>query len=144
MRCAHIFTRTAREHIGTLGCPKCKPKMSLGERRIMGFLIENNIQFEREKTFDDLRGSTKFSILRFDFYLPDVNAVIEFDGAHHFVFHAFNSDDYTEEFKKNVLEKTRYNDSVKNKYCADRSIRMVRIAYHENLLRRLNHEFTKS
>ena len=51
---------------------------SIGEENIAHLLRENNIDFEREKTFKDLPRR------RFDFYIPSLNRVIEFDGKQHF------------------------------------------------------------
>ena len=53
--------------------------MSYGEEKISNILKENNIYFEREKSFADL----KHGLFRFDFYLPNNNIIIEFDGEQH-------------------------------------------------------------
>ena len=53
---------------------------SKGEELISVILKNNNILFEREKTFNDL----KHGLLRFDFYLPERNIIIEWDGLQHF------------------------------------------------------------
>ena len=42
-------------------------------------LLELNIKYETEKWFNDLRSDNK-KPLQFDFYLPDLNILIEFDG----------------------------------------------------------------
>ena len=61
------------------GCPICSE--SKGERSIRIILKNLNIKFESEKKFCDLRH--KYCLF-FDFYLPDYNACIEFDGEQHF------------------------------------------------------------
>lgn len=48
------------------------------EKEIYSILRYNNIKFYCEVCFD--RSTNK----RFDFYLPDFDVVIEYDGAHHF------------------------------------------------------------
>lgn len=54
--------------------------MSKLETHIMNILYKENISYEREKTFYDLGGG-KF---RFDFYLPDLNYVLEINGMQHY------------------------------------------------------------
>ena len=56
-------------------------------------LLELNIKYETEKWFNDLRSDNK-KPLQFDFYLPDLNILIEFDGEQHYkkidIFHKDN------------------------------------------------------
>lgn len=71
----HKFTRS----ITYLKCPFCKG--SKPELEIVAFLLEHKIQFEREKRFDTCK---RASALPFDFYLPNYNMLIEYQGgAHH-------------------------------------------------------------
>ena len=56
---------------------------SKGEKKIAMFLEYNCIKFEMEKSFDTCR-SLKNKLLRFDFYLPEYNVCIEFQGHHHY------------------------------------------------------------
>lgn len=53
-------------------------KTSIGELNIETLLRENNIEYIKEKTFEDL------GKLRFDFYLPTYQRLIEFDGIQHY------------------------------------------------------------
>lgn len=50
--------------------------MSKGEQKITQILQQNKVHFETEKTFNDLRGGR----FRFDFYLPKLKIIIEYDG----------------------------------------------------------------
>lgn len=61
----------------------CGQHISLGEEKINKILIENNINFESQKTFPDLYGKNKHPYF-FDFYLSDYNILIEYDGIQHF------------------------------------------------------------
>ena len=57
--------------------------MSKGEDRIARILKANRIEFEREKSFDDLRGGR----FRYDFYCPNFHGeeiIIEFNGRQHY------------------------------------------------------------
>lgn len=58
------------------GCLKSK-----GEEKIGELLNQANISFEKEKTFLDCKN---INSLRFDFYIPSQNCLIEFDGIQHF------------------------------------------------------------
>lgn len=62
------------------GCPICKS--SHGERLIKTFLINYNINFEFQKSYDGLFG-IKNRHLSYDFYLPEYNLLIEFQGEQH-------------------------------------------------------------
>lgn len=58
-------------------CPRCHS--SKGERQIEKYLKQNNINYEQQKRFDDLPG------LSYDFYLVDMNTLIEFQGEQHYM-----------------------------------------------------------
>ena len=59
-------------HTKSCGCLKSK-----GEEKIIKALVDLNISFEQEKKYPNLI-SDKGNPLRFDFYLPDYNCIIEF------------------------------------------------------------------
>lgn len=61
-------------------CKRCN--LSKGEKKIKEWLIYNNIDFISEKEFDGLVGVGNQS-LRYDFYLPKHNIVIEYQGEQH-------------------------------------------------------------
>ena len=99
------------------GCANCKK--SKGENDIFKYLTDNNIEFEREKMFEDCRNKRK---LRFDFYIPSINTLIEYDGKQHFEpIERFGGQKYFEE--------TQENDKIKNEYCKQNEITLVRITY---------------
>lgn len=104
-----------RKHTKSCGCLKSK-----GEEKIGKILQSLNISFEKEKTFDNcINPKTKCS-LRFDFYLPDYNCCIEYDGEQHF-----------KEWKlcRNSLIERQELDSIKNQYCEKNDIKLIRIPY---------------
>ena len=61
----------------------CGCMVSAGEEKIAKILNENNISFIRQKTFDDLMGD-KNKKLSFDFYVPSLNLLIEYQGEQHY------------------------------------------------------------
>lgn len=99
----------------------CK-KISKGEVKILKLLEENNLLFEKEKTFPDCRNPITNYLLRFDFYLPTYNTVIEFDGLQH-----FSSVPLWD--GKEGLEDRQERDRLKNEYCEEKKILLKRIPY---------------
>lgn len=102
----------------------CGCSNSKGNIKIKDILIKMDITFEEEKKFENFVGETGVPY-RFDFYLPDYNCCIEYDGEQHF--------EYTQKTGGwNTLknfEKTQYRDLLKNKYCDDNNIKLIRIPY---------------
>ncbi len=58
-------------------------RCSKGEKRIAVYLDSTHVNYVMEKTFDDCL-SPNNRHLRFDFFLPDYNILIEFQGHHHY------------------------------------------------------------
>jgi hypothetical protein len=106
---------------------------SYGEDVVANILIKKELIPEecvsrtcdnREKTFTDCVNSKQGGScrkLRFDFYLPNQNTLIEYDGEPHFV----KSGNYGKKF-----ETGQENDTIKNKYCRDKGIKLIRIHYN--------------
>lgn len=113
------FWQKASIHIAGSNCPKCKS--SKGELSIISFLSEHDIKYIQEKRFNDCKYK---SYLKFDFYLPELNICIEFDGKQHFKPNEFFGGD-------EALEETKIRDEIKNKYCENNNIKLIRIRYDE-------------
>lgn len=96
---------------------------SIGEDNIEQILINNNIKYKKEISFDDLKN---VKLLRFDFGIYDSNnnliRLIEFDGIQHFK---------EQNYFTHSLEQTQRNDKIKNDYCKQNNIPLVRIPYWE-------------
>lgn len=97
---------------------------SKGEKLIAESLTLMGIEFEREKVFQDCINPKSGLNLRFDFYLPNNNTLIEFDGMQHFKVCALNVD---EEGLKRQIEKDRFKDV----YSLNKNIRLLRIKYNK-------------
>lgn len=101
------------------GCPICSE--SIGEKIIASYLTQNNVIFIRQKTFDDCINIKK---LKFDFYLPEFNTIIEFDGLQHVKpILKFGGDNYFNYIK--------LCDKIKTEYCIKNGIKLIRIPYTE-------------
>lgn len=114
-----------KHHISNRGCPFCRE--SLGEREIAKFLTESNIEYIRQKKFKDCVNK---SSLIFDFFLPNKNMCIEYDGIQHFIpIKYFGGED--------KLKMTKKNDNIKNNYCNINNIKILRIKYNEDIVYKL-------
>lgn len=104
----------SNESIKSCGCLK----MSHGELKINEILTQNNINFIQEYRPKD------FSIgfdARFDFYLPELNLLIEYDGKQHFT----DKNTGWGESLKNIQKR----DSIKTQWALNNGIQIIRIPY---------------
>jgi hypothetical protein len=77
-----IFSKNPKDHLNGGGCQKCKVK-SKGESEVESILNGFNLEFVREfRNHDCLSVSGKK--LPFDFWVPSLNLLIEYDGIQHF------------------------------------------------------------
>lgn len=111
------FTQNANSHLLGSGCPVCKS--SKGENNIMNLLDKYNIIYNREHRFIDCKASYR---LPFDFYLPEDNICIEYDGIQHFT--SIEKWGGSERYNKQKI-----NDRIKDKYCIENDIKLLRIPY---------------
>lgn len=108
------------------GCPQCNE--SKGERVIRQWLEKHNIDYEFQKRFQDCRDKKP---LPFDFYLPEYNAVIEYNGSQHYIASDyFGGDD--------ALAYTKRHDKIKEDYCTQNDIGFLCIPYFRNIDIELN------
>lgn len=98
-------------------------KTSIGELNIINLLTKNNIPFKTQIAFNDLKN---IKPLRYDFGIYNNEGIlvrlIEFDGIQHYEEQTF--------FTHNLTE-TKKNDKIKNEYCKNNNIPLVRIPYWE-------------
>lgn len=79
-------------------------------------LYDRAIPFEMQKTYDDCRSKNP---LPFDFYLPEINTLIELDGSQH---------ESTDESNLYYSKNTKKHDKIKNQYCLNNKIKLIRIS----------------
>lgn len=99
------------------GCKLCKT--SVGENLVMEALEELEVRYEREKTFDTCKNVLP---LPFDFYIEDLNLLIEYDGIQH-----YEAIDFFGGQKH--LEYVQFLDSIKTKWCEENGVELLRIPY---------------
>lgn len=114
-----IFLQKANDHLSGRGCSICRE--SKGEKQIRNFLIKNSIKFIQQYKFNDCKNIYQ---LPFDFFLPDYNMCIEYQGRHHYEpVLAFGG---LIEF-----EKVKKRDEIKEQYCYDNNIHFIKIKYND-------------
>lgn len=124
------FSQVAINHLQGNGCPICSS--SKGELEIKKYLDKYKINYIQQYCFNDCK---YIRLLPFDFYLPDYNICIEYDGEQH-----FKAIDYFGGEENFV--KVRNHDGIKTNFCKQNDIRLIRIPYYEkgNIKNILNKE----
>ena len=112
------------------GCPYCNE--SVLERKIRLFLINNNINFERQKSFDWLINKGKMHL---DFYLPNYNIAIECQGEQHVI------DRESIMNKRDSFSSKVERDVLKNKLCVEHEIKILYVFNKIHSSNRLNEMF---
>jgi very-short-patch-repair endonuclease len=123
-----MFKQKAYTHIAGHGCPKCCT--SKGELSVEYILNDLNIKYITQYKFNDCKNKR---VLPFDFYLPDYNICIEYDGKQHFEVI----------FSEKSLLDTQRNDKIKNEYCLNNNINLIRIRYDENIKEKIMNMYVK-
>jgi hypothetical protein len=119
-RCTDARKIIAKSFLNSKGiCPICDS--SEGEFRIRKILTEKNIKFKQHCY--DFKDCKYKNTLEFDFYLPDYNTVIEFQGEQHYIDNGWKSG---EEFKEQQIR-----DKIKREYCKNNNIKEIEISYKE-------------
>lgn len=119
---AQLISNTRRKGQNPCNCWKRKSK---GILKIQQILTDNNVKFIQEFTFKDCL-SSKGNLMKFDFFLPEYDILVEYDGEQHFLPMTFGDTVITGEDKLSLTQKY---DEIKNKYCEDNNIKLIRIPY---------------
>lgn len=121
-KCGHIGDR----RLGNLyrnGCPGCN--IYKGEEEIKIFLENNKIKYKWQYAFDDCKFKSQ---LKFDFALfnknNEVKYLIEYDGIFHY-------EVIPELRTEKDFEEQKLRDKIKNNYCKENNINLIRIPYWE-------------
>lgn len=107
----------------TCGCGK---SFSRGAEKILNILLSTYPQqILTEYSFDTLINPNTNKVLRFDFYIKELNILIEYDGEQHFYYgngaKTWNT--------KEKYEQTKIHDELKNTFCINNNIPLYRIPY---------------
>jgi len=84
---------------------------SFAEVKIIQQLRKANVHFVREVSFLALKNPETGALLRYDFYIPEYNMLIEYDGI-----------------KSHASDGAKYRDKIKNEFADLHKIRLIRIS----------------
>ncbi len=115
-----IFEQSPAAHKQKQGCPLCN--ISKGEDTIKTFLWKHKIKFIQQYRFSDCK---HIKPLPFDFYLPEHNICIEFNGRQHYKPVKYWGGEH--DFK---LRQKR--DGIKKEYCHNNNITLITIKYDDS------------
>lgn len=116
--CGHIWESSAGSMIiHGKRCPECQ-HFYAGEKLVKSILEHRGISYIEQFRFKDCRDKRT---LPFDFYIPQYNMCIEYDGQQHF----------KPVFGEKSFEDTVRHDRMKDKYCLDHGIDLLRISYKD-------------
>ena len=118
--CNNVWKPSTSNLLHGYGCPICNE--SHGEKYIRNYLDKNNIKYIPQKKFKDLKDKTYLS---YDFYLPNYNILIEYQGIQH-----YQPKDYfggNKQFKKQQLH-----DKLKKDYAKANGYKLLELKYTLN------------
>ena len=116
------FLQTPNSHLRGRGCPYCN--QSHGERVISNLLSQFNIKAIPQFKIG-LENNTIRNYLLVDFYLPDQNLIIEYNGIQH-----YTPIEHFGGILKYNDQKSR--DKILEKYCQDNNINLIVVPYTMN------------
>ena len=98
------------------------------ETKILNFLKERKISFEREIGFFECRDKNP---LPFDFCISEKNLLIEFNGAQHYY--------YSPMFHKTIrgFHLQKYHDWLKRKFAKNNNIQLLTVSYKDDIIKKL-------
>lgn len=107
-------------------CPVCSG-VSKGEAKLYDLLTNMDIDFEQQKTFDTCRFKDTNALAKFDFFLSDLNILIEYNGEQHYGYRVSNGKpgwNNEENFKA-----TQERDRQKIEWCKENNFPLLIIPY---------------
>lgn len=107
-------------------CPRCSMKFK-GEIKICEILEEKGLEYTTQQLFDGCRLKR---LLPFDVFVPSLNIAIEYDGIEHYKPTTFGGS-YTKEQLQERFERRIICDHIKEVYCKQNNITLIRIPYFE-------------
>lgn len=118
-----VFSQKPANHLSGNGCSNCK--RSKEEVKIINYLKLHKIPFITQHKID--QDNVRMYC---DFYLPNHNTIIEYDGFQHYLPVTFGGTKDTDIFDaikkfKNIL----YRDELKDKYAKSNNLRIIRIPF---------------
>lgn len=114
-RCGFSWSQNYSDFLEGKGCPKCFKRKSKGEQQIENWLMENNFCYISQKSLE-----CELKRFKFDFFLPEFNLAIEYQGEQHYK----DKKGFFED-----LEVIQKRDNIKKEYCRKKGIELLEISY---------------
>lgn len=116
--CGQIFKQNKGLHMDGRGCPFCEA--SSKEQLLHDFLESIGVKYLFQATFSGMQYKQKLSV---DFYLPEYDVVIEYNGKQH----------YQVWKSKRELELCKTRDFIKKKFLENHNIQVVKYSFKEGV-----------
>ena len=124
---------------GSQRCDCIPRRCSVGESRIAQYLDKNGVCYSQQKTYDGLSHKQP---LRYDFYLPEHNLLIEYQGIQHFKPTTFGG--VSRDTAVTNLKQQQVRDRLKREHAKSLGIRLIeptyRLATYKAIETYLDHE----
>lgn len=120
-KCGNVWEATPGNLLYGYGCALCKNK---NEKLIYNLLVENGIDFEYQKNIKNISPS-KNKKYKVDFYINNINIIIEYNGAQHYrpvKFGGISLEEANINFKKQ-----RKRDRFIKNFCKENNITLIEI-----------------
>jgi hypothetical protein len=136
--CGNVQAKTVNDVIKKgYNCSSCSDGISYPEKIMISMLDQLKIKFEKEKIFNwSIKENNKY--IRYDFYLPHLNLIIEMNGIQH----------YKESFKNlggRSFEEEKENDDYKKRLAIDNGVnRYIIIDCKESKINYIKNNIIKS
>lgn len=126
-QCGDIFTTSVSSFFnGKTTCDKCAKSSSRYERIVKQFLDDNSVRYIYQYRINSCKDVIP---LPFDFWVEKNQGLIEVDGEGHFKPCNFNQ--ISNEDAQKSFEATQKHDAIKNEYCRQWNIPLLRISYKD-------------
>ena len=123
--CCNTYEVSPNNFIKGNRCPYCHtPK---GETFISKILDNFNLNYDFQKTFDNLKDN---NLLSYDFYIPDQNILIEYQGVQH-----YQPIDYFG--GETAFKKQQKHDQMKLDYAKNHGYNLIAVPYTEDSLSKI-------
>lgn len=115
-----LFEQTPATHLKGSGCPICRK--SKGEERISAWLKENNIKHDAQYKIPNESILCKNKYFVVDFYLPNHNTIIEYNGQQHYEpVYLWGGEE--------KLESQKERDNALRQYCKEHKTKLIEIPF---------------
>lgn len=124
------FKQIPENHLKGCGCSRCNRfcQVSKGEKFVEEYLVKHNIKYIRQYSVSIPKQINKSGYAQCDFYLPDYNTIIEYNGEQHYKysphFHTGGIIDFNRQKERDKYIRT---------YCIENNINLIEISYKLSL-----------